>query len=106
MGFGGRLKDWARAIKKDVVTLYIAGRNPRVPWYVKAAAVAIAAYALSPIDLIPDFIPVLGYLDEVKHHNQLLQCGSHPQGTFKKGRGNTEHCAGLVPGPVDHRRRA
>ncbi len=60
-----RLRQWARAIKQDVVALYIAGRDPRVPWYVKAAAVAIAAYALSPIDLIPDFIPVLGYLDEV-----------------------------------------
>jgi uncharacterized membrane protein YkvA (DUF1232 family) len=65
MGIVARLKDWARAIKKDVLALYIAGRDPRVPWYVKAAAVAIAAYALSPIDLISDFIPVLGYLDEV-----------------------------------------
>jgi len=65
MRIGVWLKDWARAIKKDVAALYIAGRDPRVPWYVKAAAVAIAAYALSPIDLIPDFIPVLGYLDEV-----------------------------------------
>jgi uncharacterized membrane protein YkvA (DUF1232 family) len=64
MGIGARLKDWARAIKKDVVALYIAARDPRVPWHVKAAAAAIAAYALSPIDLIPDFIPVLGYLDE------------------------------------------
>ena len=65
MGIGDHLKDWARALKNDVLALYIAGRDPRVPWYVKAAAVAIAAYALSPIDLIPDFIPVLGYLDEV-----------------------------------------
>jgi uncharacterized membrane protein YkvA (DUF1232 family) len=65
MGIGARLKDWARAIKKDVVAPYIAARDPRVPWHVKAAAAAIAAYALSPIDLIPDFIPVLGYLDEV-----------------------------------------
>jgi uncharacterized membrane protein YkvA (DUF1232 family) len=65
MGIGARLKDWGRAIKKDVVALYIAARDPRVPWHVKAAAAAIAAYALSPIDLIPDFIPVLGYLDEV-----------------------------------------
>ncbi len=60
-----RLRDWAREIKKDVVALYLAARDPRVPWYVKLAAAAIAAYALSPIDLIPDFIPVLGYLDEV-----------------------------------------
>ena len=60
-----RLRTWAEAIKRDVVALYIAGRDPRVPWYVKLAAVAVAAYALSPIDLIPDFIPVLGYLDDV-----------------------------------------
>ncbi len=45
--------------------LYLAGRDPRVPWYAKALAIAVAAYALSPIDLIPDFIPVLGYLDDV-----------------------------------------
>ncbi|WP_243369301.1 YkvA family protein [Microvirga solisilvae] len=65
MTIGMRLKDWARAIRKDVIALYIAARDPRVPWHVKAAAMAIAAYALSPIDLIPDFIPVLGYLDEI-----------------------------------------
>ena len=65
MRIGTRLRDWAREIKKDVVALYIAARDPRVPWYVKLAAAVIAAYALSPIDLIPDFIPVLGYLDEV-----------------------------------------
>ena len=60
-----RLKQWARSLKRDAVALYLAARDPRVPWYVKALAGAIAAYALSPIDLIPDFIPVLGYLDEL-----------------------------------------
>ncbi len=45
--------------------LRLAASDPRVPWYAKALAVAVAAYALSPIDLIPDFIPVLGYLDDV-----------------------------------------
>ena len=65
MSIGRRLRDWARAIKRDVAALYIAARDPRVPWYAKLAAAAVAAYALSPIDLIPDFIPVLGYLDEV-----------------------------------------
>ncbi|MBP2236606.1 uncharacterized membrane protein YkvA (DUF1232 family) [Sinorhizobium kostiense] len=60
-----RLKDWARAIKRDVHALWLAARDPRMPWYAKAFAFAIAAYALSPIDLIADFIPVLGYLDEV-----------------------------------------
>jgi uncharacterized membrane protein YkvA (DUF1232 family) len=60
-----RLRRWARAVKRDVVALWFAARDPRVPWYAKAMAACIAAYALSPIDLIPDFIPVLGYLDEV-----------------------------------------
>ena len=57
--------EWARTIKRDVVALRIAAHDPRVPWYAKAMAGAIAAYALSPIDLIPDFIPVLGYLDDL-----------------------------------------
>ena len=60
-----KLKDWARVIKRDVHALYLASRDPRVPWYAKALAVAVAGYALSPIDLIPDFIPFLGYLDDI-----------------------------------------
>ena len=60
-----KLKAWARAVKLDVAALWLAARDGRVPWYAKLAAGLIAAYALSPIDLIPDFIPVLGYLDEV-----------------------------------------
>ena len=59
------LKNWARIIKRDVHALYLASRDPRVPWYAKALAIAVACYALSPIDLIPDFVPVLGYLDDV-----------------------------------------
>ena len=60
-----RWKQWARAIRRDTHALYLAARDPRVPWYVKALALAVAAYALSPIDLIPDFVPVLGYLDDL-----------------------------------------
>ena len=59
-----RLRDWAYRLKRDVVALYLATRDPRVPWYAKAVAACVAAYALSPIDLIPDFIPVLGYADD------------------------------------------
>ena len=59
------LRAWARILKRDVVALWLAARDPRVPWYAKAVAGAVAAYALSPIDLIPDFIPVLGYLDDL-----------------------------------------
>jgi len=59
------LKDWARTIRRDTLALYLAARDPRVPWYAKALALLVAAYALSPIDLIPDFVPVLGYLDDL-----------------------------------------
>jgi len=60
-----RIKTWARSLKRDAHAIYLASRDPRVPWYAKALAIAVAAYALSPIDLIPDFIPVIGYLDEL-----------------------------------------
>lgn len=60
-----RLKHWARAVKRDLATLWLAARHPDVPWYAKAIAAATLAYALSPIDLIPDFVPVLGYLDDL-----------------------------------------
>lgn len=60
-----RLKNWARRIKRDVVTVYFAARDPQTPLGVRVLAGFVAAYALSPIDLIPDFIPVLGYLDDL-----------------------------------------
>ena len=60
-----RLKGWARGLKRDVVAVYLSARDPRTPWYARAAALCVAAYALSPIDLIPDFVPVLGYLDDI-----------------------------------------
>src|SRR5512139_50674 len=59
------LRQRARAVKRDTLALYLAARHPETPWYAKALAVLIVGYALSPIDLIPDFIPVLGYLDDV-----------------------------------------
>lgn len=60
-----RIRAWAGRLKRDGYAVYLASRDPRVPWYAKAVAIAVAAYALSPIDLIPDFIPVLGYLDDL-----------------------------------------
>lgn len=64
-GLGGRLRRWADGMRRDVVALWLAARDPRVPVVAKLVAAAVAAYALSPIDLIPDFIPILGYLDEL-----------------------------------------
>lgn len=64
VGWVTSLRTWARFVKRDVLALWIAARDPRTPWYAKAAAMAVAAYALSPIDLIPDFVPVVGYVDD------------------------------------------
>lgn len=87
----GRLAEWAHALKRESLALYYAARDPRTPWYAKVVAGAVVAYALSPIDLIPDFVPVLGYLDDL-----LLL----PLGIWLALR--------LVPAPVlaDARRRA
>ena len=60
-----QLRDWVAAAKRETLTLYFAARDPRTPWHAKLLAGAVAAYALSPIDLIPDFVPVLGYLDDL-----------------------------------------
>ena len=60
-----KLKARARALQMEAHVLYIASRDPRTPWYAKALIVFVLAYALSPIDLIPDFIPVVGYLDDL-----------------------------------------
>src|SRR5881397_1666614 len=65
MGRASSLRTWAKSVKRDVLALWIASRDPRTPWYAKAVAIAVAAYALSPIDLIPDFIPVLGQIDDL-----------------------------------------
>nr|WP_247713415.1 YkvA family protein [Qipengyuania polymorpha] len=61
----GRLADWAKTLKRDVLALWLAARDARTPLVAKLLAGAVAAYALSPIDLIPDFIPVLGLLDDL-----------------------------------------
>ena len=60
-----RVKCWANNLRRDVVALFLAARDTRTPWYAKVAAGVVAAYALSPIDLIPDFIPIVGYLDDL-----------------------------------------
>jgi uncharacterized membrane protein YkvA (DUF1232 family) len=58
------LRQWARRIKQDAVMLWFAYKDPRTPWLPKIICMLAVAYALSPIDLIPDFIPVLGFIDD------------------------------------------
>ncbi len=65
MTAAARLREWARLIQRDVHAVYLASRDPRTPWYAKTIAIAVAAYAVSPIDLIPDFIPIFGQLDDL-----------------------------------------
>ncbi len=60
-----KFRDWARVIKRDTIAVYLAVRDKRTPWWAKAVGALVVAYALSPIDLIPDFIPVIGYLDDL-----------------------------------------
>lgn len=60
-----KLKHQARKLKQNIFVLYLAYKDPRVPWYAKVVAICVVAYAFSPIDLIPDFIPVMGYLDDL-----------------------------------------
>lgn len=59
-----RMLQWAKQLKRDLIAIYIAMKNPKTPWYAKAMALIVVGYAFSPIDLIPDFIPILGYLDD------------------------------------------
>ena len=65
MKLAERIKQWAQRLKSEVYALHLAYRDPRIPWYARAFALCVAAYALSPVDLIPDPIPVLGYLDDL-----------------------------------------
>lgn len=58
-------KQWVRRLKAELYAVYLAYRDPRVPWYARVFAACVVGYAFSPIDLIPDFIPVLGYLDDL-----------------------------------------
>jgi uncharacterized membrane protein YkvA (DUF1232 family) len=60
-----RVKQWASNVRRDTYAVGLIARDPRVPWYTKALAIAVAGYAFSPLDLIPDFIPVIGFVDDV-----------------------------------------
>jgi uncharacterized membrane protein YkvA (DUF1232 family) len=93
------LKQRARGLKAETFALYLAARDPRTPWYAKLLAGGIVAYAVSPIDLIPDFVPVLGYLDDLilipagialairlVPDSVLADCRAQAHETFKNGK--------------------
>lgn len=65
MPFLDKFRARVRGLRNETFALYLAGRDPRTPWYAKAFIAGVVAYVISPIDLIPDFIPVLGYLDDL-----------------------------------------
>lgn len=65
LNIASTLRAWARTLKQDTLALYLAARHPQTPWLAKLIIAGVVAYALSPVDLIPDFIPVLGYLDDL-----------------------------------------
>ncbi|MEK6730485.1 MAG: YkvA family protein [Planctomycetota bacterium] len=99
MALLAELKQRARHLKTESVALYLAARNPRTPWYAKLLVAGLVAYAFSPIDLIPDFVPVLGYLDDLIliplgialaikliPHSVLAECRTRAQETIQKGK--------------------
>lgn len=94
-----KLKQRARHLKAETFALYLAARDPRTPWYAKLLVAGIVAYAFSPIDLIPDFVPVLGYLDDLilipigivvairlVPHQVLAECRVRAQETIRNGK--------------------
>lgn len=93
------LKQHARHLKAETFALYLAARDPRTPWYAKLLVAGIVAYAFSPIDLIPDFVPVLGYLDDLilipmgialaiklVPHSVLAECRARAQEAVQNGK--------------------
>lgn len=99
MVFLAELKQRARHLKAETFALYLAARDPRTPWYAKLLVAGIVAYAFSPIDLIPDFVPVLGYLDDLilipmgialaiklVPHPVLAECRARAQETIQNGK--------------------
>jgi uncharacterized membrane protein YkvA (DUF1232 family) len=102
------LKERASRLKTETYALYLAARHPGTPWYAKLLVAGIVAYALSPIDLIPDFVPILGYLDELVliplgialaikmiPGSILEECRARSQETLRSGK-SVSRIAGIV----------
>lgn len=91
-GFTTRLRQWAARIKRDGLTLWFASKHSATPWYAKALGMFVVGYALSPIDLIPDFIPILGYVDDVLLLPALIWLGVRmiPESTLAECRAQAD----------------
>ena len=105
------LKIKVKQLKKEIKVLYIAYKKPEVPWYAKALSAIVIGYALSPIDLIPDFIPVLGYLDDLLliplgiflvikliPKEILEECRAEAEDAFREGKPKNWIAAGVIAG--------
>ena len=105
------LKQRARRLKTEVYALYLAYRDPRVPWYARAFAACVVGYAFSPIDLIPDVIPVLGYLDDLIlvplgvvlalrmiPADVMAECRERARETLREGKPTNWVAAGIIIG--------
>jgi uncharacterized membrane protein YkvA (DUF1232 family) len=91
-----RLKSQARALKNEAFAVYLAAKDPRTPWYAKALVFFVAAHTFSPIDLIPDFIPILGYLDDliITAGGLWLAVRLIPPEVLEEARGNAKQAQG------------
>lgn len=104
-----RCRKWAKALKKDIKAIYLAYKRPEVSWYAKLLAALVVGYAFSPIDLIPDFIPVLGYLDDLIlipagiylvvrliPRDVMEECRAQAEDIFRNGKPNNWRAGGVI----------
>lgn len=104
-------KQRARQLKTEIYTIYLAYRDPRVPWYARLFAACVVGYAFSPIDLIPDFIPVLGYIDDLIliplgitlalkmiPHNVLAECREKAREVLSRDKRTNRAAAAVITG--------
>ena len=102
-------KLWAHALKAEAFALYLAARHPNTPWNAKLLVAAIVAYAFSPIDLIPDFIPIVGYLDDlvlvpigialairIVPHGVLAECRAQARDVMANGKPSSQIAGAIV----------
>jgi uncharacterized membrane protein YkvA (DUF1232 family) len=105
----GLIKDKAKKLKKEIKVIYLAYKRPDTPWYAKVLSAVVIGYALSPIDLIPDFIPILGYLDDLLliplgiwlvikliPENIIEECRAQEEEAFKEGKPKNWVAAGVI----------